>query len=106
MENLVFLELTRRKKQAGGNLFYYRSRNDREIDFVVREKFQIRQLIQVCYDMSNKKTENREIDAIMECAEELNCNNLLIITWDQENVVQRGDYAIQILPYYKWCLNK
>ncbi len=42
----------------------------------------------------------------MECAEELNCNNLLIITWDQENVVQRGDYAIQILPYYKWCLNK
>ena len=106
LENLVFLELTRRKKQAGGNLFYYRSRNDREIDFVVREKFQIRQLIQVCYDMSNKKTENREIDAIMECAEELNCNNLLIITWDQENVVQRGDYDIQILPYYKWCLNK
>ena len=106
LENLVFLELTRRKKQAGGNLFYYRSRNDREIDFVVREKFQIRQLIQVCYDMSNKKTEKREIDAIMECAEELNCNNLLIITWDQENVVQRGDYDIQILPYYKWCLNK
>ena len=106
LENLVFLELTRRKKQAGGNLFYYRSRNDREIDFVVREKFQIRQLIQICYDMSNKKTENREIDAIMECAEELNCNNLLIITWDQENVVQRGDYDIQILPYYKWCLNK
>ena len=106
LENLVFLELTRRKKQAGGNLFYYRSRNDREIDFVVREKFQIHQLIQVCYDMSNKKTEKREIDAIMECAEELNCNNLLIITWDQENVVQRGDYDIQILPYYKWCLNK
>lgn len=106
LENLVFLELTRRKKQAGGNLFYYRSRNDREIDFVVREKFQIRQLIQVCYDMSNKKTENREIDAIMECAEELNCNNLLIITWDQEKVVERGDSSIQILPYYKWCLNK
>ena len=106
LENLVFLELTRRKKQAGGNLFYYRSRNDREIDFVVREKFQIHQLIQVCYDMSNKKTEKREIDAVMECAEELNCNNLLIITWDQENVVQREDYAIQILPYYKWCLNK
>lgn len=106
LENLVFLELTRRKKQAGGNLLYYRSRNDREIDFVVREKFQIRQLIQVCYDMSNKKTEKREIDAIMECAEELNCNKLLIITWDQENVVQRGDYDIQILPYYKWCLNK
>lgn len=103
LENLVFLELIRRKNKVGDNVFYYRSRNDRETDFVIREKFQITQLIQVCYDLSNKKTEKREIDAVTECAEELNCSNLLIITWDQEMTIQKGGRSVSVVPFYKWC---
>ena len=104
LENLVFTELLRRKKRVGDNIFYYRSRNDRETDFVIREGFNITQLIQVCFDLSNKKTEKREVDAITECAAELGCNNLLIITWDQEMTIQRGNTEINVVPYYKWCL--
>ena len=103
LENLVFLELLRRKNKVGDNFFYYRSRNDRETDFVIREKFHVRQLIQVCYDMTAKKTVKREVESITECAGELKCDNLLIITWDQEDVIEKGGKTINVVPYYKWC---
>ena len=103
LENLVFLELLRRKNKVGDNIFYYRSRNDRETDFVIREKFHVRQLIQVCYDMTAKKTLKREVESITECAGELKCDNLLIITWDQEDVIEKDGKKIYVVPYYKWC---
>ena len=103
LENLVFLELLRRKNKVGEIIFYYRSRNDRETDFVIREKFHVRQLIQVCYDMTAKKTVKREVESITECAGELKCDNLLIITWDQEDVIEKGGKTINVVPYYKWC---
>lgn len=103
LENLVFLELLRRKNKVGDNIFYYRSRNNRETDFVVRERFQVKQLIQVCYDMSGKKTEKRETDGIIECAGELKCDDLLIITWDQEGIMEKDGKTIHVVPYYKWC---
>ena len=61
-------------------LFYYRSRNDKETDFVTRNGTRIECLIQVCYDMSSPRTEKREVDSIIECAGELNCSNLVIVT--------------------------
>ena len=103
LENLVFVELLRRKNKVGENLFYYRSRNDRETDFVVRDKFRIVQLIQVCYDISDRKTEKREVSSIIECAQELKCANLLIISWDQEKVINDNGIEINVIPYYKWC---
>ena len=103
LENLVFLELLRRKNKVGDNIFYFRSRNNRETDFVVREHFQVKQLIQVCYDMSGKATEKRETDSLIECAGELKCDNLLIITWDQEGTMEKDGKTIHIIPYYKWC---
>lgn len=105
LENLVFSELLRRNNKVGDNIFYYRSRNNRETDFVIREKFHVRQLIQVCYDMAGTKTEKREVDSIIECSGELKCGNLLIITWDQEGIIEKGGYAIHVIPYYKWCID-
>lgn len=103
LENLVFVELLRRKNKVGENIFYYRSRNDRETDFVIRDKFHIIQLVQVCYDISDRKTEKREVTSILECAQELKCTNLLIISWDQEKVINADGMVINVVPYYKWC---
>lgn len=55
LENQVFVELLRRGYEPGNTLFYYRTRNDREIDFVTRRGTKVEQLIQVCYDMSSEK---------------------------------------------------
>ena len=78
------VELLRRGYIPGKTLFYYRTRNDKEIDFVTRKGSKVEQLIQVCYDMSSQKTRKRELDALVEATEELHCNNFIVITNDQK----------------------
>ena len=88
LENQVFVELLRRGYIPGQTLFYYRTRNDKEIDFVTRKGAKVEQLIQVCYDMTSEKTRKRELDALVEAAEELHCDNLLVITNSQEEKIE------------------
>lgn len=101
LENLVFVELLRKGYECGKSLFYYRSRNDREIDFVTRKGSAVEQLIQVCYDLSSPKTRKRELDALVECAQELKCERLLVITNNEENTLTHLDKTIEVKPFYK-----
>lgn len=105
LENLVFVELLRRGYKPGLELFYYQTRNNREIDFLVRKGHQIEQLIQVCYDIGQLKASKRETSALIEAAKELNCTNLLLITWDKEDNIESEQIKITMLPAYKWLLN-
>lgn len=96
LENQVFVELLRRGYIPGQTLFYYRTRNDKEIDFVTRKGAKVEQLIQVCYDMTSEKTRKRELDALAEAAEELHCDNLLVITNSQEEKIEWKRTAILV----------
>ena len=98
LENQVFVELLRRCYIPGKTLFYYRTRNDKEIDFVTRKGTKVEQLIQVCYDMTSEKTRKRELDALVEAAEELHCDNLLVITNDQQEKIEWKDKRIVVKP--------
>ncbi|MFA5782434.1 MAG: ATP-binding protein [Bacteroidales bacterium] len=102
LENVVFIELLRRHYKPELDLFYYRTRNDREIDFVCKKGHTVERLIQVCYDITNPKTLKRELDALFEASFELACNNLLLITWDKEEVIKRNGRNIQLLTAWKW----
>jgi len=106
LENVVFIELLRRHYRPGLDLFYYRTRNNREIDFVCRKGHRVKQLIQVCYDITTPKTSKREIAALMEASSELVCNNLLILTWSKEEKIKINEKDIQIVPAYKWLFGK
>lgn len=101
LENQVFTELLRRGYNTEHTLFYYRSRNDKEIDFVIRDDFHIKQLIQVSYTLTNAKTEKREVDALVEAAGELHCSDLLIVTADEERTIEKNGYTIKVIPIYK-----
>ena len=68
LENQVFIELIRKGYDTENTLFYYRSRNDKEVDFVTRKGVKVERLIQVCYDLTSEKTRRREIDALIEVA--------------------------------------
>lgn len=103
LENEVFVQLLRQGFQVETSLFYYRSRNDREVDFVTRNGAHIHQLIQVCYDMTSPKTEKREITSLIECAEELKCDNLIIVTNNDEREIKKDDYTIKIVPFVKFA---
>ena len=102
LENQVFVELIRRGYDTEKSIFYYRSRNDKEVDFVIREESQVKALIQVCYDMSNEKTEKREVGSLIECAGELHCDNLIIVTASEENIIQKDGNTIRVIPISKF----
>ncbi|MDD4107613.1 MAG: DUF4143 domain-containing protein [Prolixibacteraceae bacterium] len=105
LENVIFIELLRRNYNPDLELFYYRTRNNREIDFLIRKGHKIEQLIQVCYDPEQPKVKKRETDALVEAAKELNCTNLLILTWTKEEIVEINNLRIAILSAYKWLMN-
>ncbi|WP_440420109.1 DUF4143 domain-containing protein, partial [Prevotella merdae] len=102
LENQVFIELVRRGYHAETSLFYYRSRNDKETDFVTRQGAHVESLIQVCYDLSSGRTLKREVDSIIECAGELKCSNLIIVTMNEERVIEKNGYKVKVLPIYKF----
>ena len=83
-------------------MFYYRSRNDKEVDFVLRQGAHIERLVQVCYDLSSPKTEKREVDAIVECAGELKCDSLTIVTYDDDRTIEKDGYRIDVISISKF----
>lgn len=105
LENQVFVELLRQGYDTDKTMFYYRSRNDKEVDFVLRKGTHIEQLVQVCYDMSNAKTEKREVDSLIECAVELNCRNLVIVTNNDERCIEKDGYRIDVVPVAQWSIS-
>ena len=105
LENQVFVELLRQGYDTDKTMFYYRSRNDKEVDFVLRKGTHIEQLVQVCYDMSNAKTEKREVDSLIECAVELNCRNLVIVTNNEERCIEKDGYRIDVVPVAQWSIS-
>ncbi len=96
LENQVFVELLRRGYIPGQTLFYYRTRNDKEVDFVTRKGAKVEQLIQVCYDITSEKTRKRELDALVEAAEEFHCDNPLVITNLSVRKIKWKDLEIRI----------
>jgi len=46
----------------------------------------------------------RETSALIECSKELLCNDLIIITWDEEKIIYEKNVMIKIIPVWKWLL--
>ncbi len=104
MENLVFVELMHNSFKPNENIFYYLTSSGKEVDFVIVENKNVKQLIQVCYDLSDYNTKEREMSALIRCSDELKCNNLLIITYDYENLENFDGKKINFIPLWKWLL--
>jgi predicted AAA+ superfamily ATPase len=42
---------------------------------------------------------------LIKASELLKCDDLLVITWDYEDVVEISDKKIKFVPLWKWLLN-
>ena len=104
LENMVFIELLRRGYDLKKSLFYYRTSNDKEVDFVIRDGRKVTSLIQVSYDISKTKTRERELDALVKASEELKCDNLMLITWNHDGSVEYRGKSIRIISMDKWFI--
>jgi len=100
IENATAIELLRRGKEY----YSYKTKDGKEVDFVVKEGLEITQLIQVCYDISQPATKKRELAALAKTARETGCDNLLVITWDYENKETSEHGDIIYMPLGKWLL--
>jgi predicted AAA+ superfamily ATPase len=103
MENLFFSELLKKGLIPNENLFYFSS-NNKEVDFVIKNGEKVKQLIQVCYNIEDFNTKEREVSALVKASKELNCNDLTVITWDYEKVEKHDGKKIKFLPLWKWLL--
>ena len=102
LENLVFLEL--RRKSLG--IYYYKTSNNLEVDFLVKSGKKDLMLIQVADHLDNEKTRQREINALLKEMDELKLKTGLILTDDTEEKITSGGKVMIVKPIYKWLLEE
>lgn len=103
-ENIVFLELMRR----GGGIHYFRHEaTSAEVDFIKTDLGKPISAIQVCYsNLENKKTYERETQALLTCLESLHLSSGLILTKDREESITLKDKKIKLIPLYRWLMEE
>jgi hypothetical protein len=100
LENAVALELLKNKK----DIFYYRGLGNLETDFVVKEKLKVKQLIQVCWSLSEEKTKRREISGLVAAMREFKLKEGLILTYAEDEIIKIPEGKIFVRPAAKWLL--
>ncbi|MGK5081767.1 ATP-binding protein [Bdellovibrionota bacterium FG-1] len=101
LENWIFMELRRFHE----DIRYYKTTKGLEVDFVLPTATP--RLIQVCYDMSDPQTREREILALQQAMDELSLMEGWIITWNEEKTIPlpgNPSRLIHILPTWKFLL--
>lgn len=99
LENLVAINLLRKYGRNDAVYFYNKGI---EVDFYIPE---IATAIQVSYSLDNGDgTFDREVNALLKISKVLECNKLLIITRDEERVLDVEDKSIEVIPAWKWLL--
>lgn len=100
LENLVAVTLLRRHGRDDAVYFYNRNI---EVDFYVPET---ETAIQVCYALADADTFERETRALLALRKVLPCRRSLIITRDEERIVETEGEPIEVVPVWKWLLEE
>lgn len=103
-ETITAIELKRRSQE----IYYWKNVQQEEVDFVIKYGQKVKELIQVCYNLKDLRTEQREIRALIKASKELKCNNLLVITEDYEAEEIFSWFGVKrkinFIPLWKWLL--
>ena len=98
LENMVAIHLV---KRWGDRVFFYH--NGIEVDFYLPDA---EQLIQVSYSLQDPETQQRETEALTKVSKHLNAKDVLIVTKDEEAVLEKDGHTIRMVPLWKWLLEK
>lgn len=100
VENVVFLNLLFRNRDK--EIYYWKDKQQREVDFVLKRGLKIEQLIQVTYVSSEEEIDVREERVLIKASEDLNCEDMLVITRDYEAEKELKGKRIMFMPLWKW----
>jgi uncharacterized protein len=99
LETMTFMRLRR----EGFDMEYVIAKDGRETDFLARHRTTGEtQLIQVCWDMADKKTFARELQGLKSAMAECAIPTGTIVTWDDEATIENN---IAVIPIWKWLFN-
>lgn len=99
LENLVAIALVKKFGRDAAVFFYEKTI---EVDFYVPSASLA---IQVCYSMKDPITREREINALYKLSGHIQCKKLMIITYDEQDVIRDKDIEIELIPIWKWLLD-
>ncbi len=100
LENAVAIYLWRKYAE---DLYYYKSsQTGVDIDFYIPED---RTAIQVAYSLA--EAEEREVKSLLSFAERTGSDHrLVIVTLEEERVIEKDGYTIEVMPIYKFLLQE
>lgn len=102
LETIICIELLRRNRPIERDIYYYKSNNGYEADFVVCRGNSVEEIYQVSYDISNEKKRKREIRGLLAASKETKCNQLFLITDFHREEISIDDKIIHIIPAHDW----
>lgn len=83
------------------DLFYYHTKEGKEVDFVQLLQDQSLALFQVCLSLKDPQTRKREVDALNIAMQELKLPIGTIITFDEEEEIRVSSGLISCVPAWK-----
>lgn len=105
-ENVIFLKFLREKSQNPNlEIFYWKDEQHREVDFLLKERDTVKRIYQICWDLTESKTKNREIKSLLKAMKELNLKEGFILNKDFEGEVKDQGIKIIYLPLWKFLLS-
>lgn len=106
LENVVYLELLRRKKQV---LYYSDPQRKYEVDFVCRQSAGgAVELIQVCLDTNSAEVKERELRGLqsaLSAFKNISSSGLTLITLDRGGIEHIAGHRVKCVPVWEWLLN-
>jgi predicted AAA+ superfamily ATPase len=100
LENLVFTALRR----LSADIFYYKTRSGKEVDFIAQLPDRSRMLFQACDSLIDPQTRKREIGALTEAMRELNLTSGTIVTRNGDEIIDTESGRIEIVPAWRFVL--
>jgi len=104
-ENAAYLQL--RRQQAMNpelEVYYWKRRDGKEVDFVVKRGLKVEEVIQVCWDPTDEETRKREVRGLVKAMEEFGLKEGLVLTEDFEGEEEVDGKRIVYRPLWKWLL--
>ena len=100
LENIVALKLLSTYGTTEDAVFFYN--HGVEVDFYVP---QAETAIQVCYTMNDAEgTFERETKALIKIQSRLSCRRNIVVTYSDEDVIEKDGVKIEIIPVWKFIL--
>lgn len=105
LETVVLIQLLRKCKQNGWDLYYLNERSG-ECDFIVCDGNNVLQAVQVSYDVSSDKALKRELNGLLQANRQTKCENLLLLTDHESADIEKDGHHITVRPVYEWSITE